>query len=485
MISQAGFCQNQFSKSYDIGNGNGDWGKDVFVNDSNNYVIFSGGSIASTGLDYRFARIINQNQEVVKIDSFSSGNNYTFYYDGYAGYVQQIQNSYYAAYPVHYYGGIDSLEFRVRLTKYNSNLDTIFNKEYKVDSVSRPNSAFIFSNGDLGIVGLTKLSQDATDWNGFVLRVDTNGNIVWQHTYGFNNRYDEILNAYEDFNHNIVLGADYKYASDQYYNPWILVLNQNGIVIKNKYYTSEPLYNLGGAQVIPLNDSTYYQFGYLDSMGSGDFDFAYFFAKCDTNFQREWQIIFSQKYFSGPSSMKILPDSSIVVVGVKNIEGEDYTHGWIMKLSKNGIMLWERLYKFENSTWNYFNEFQVLPDSGFIIGGNTDGTSGTQDLWLVRLDKHGCLVPGCQINDGVVEVSEEENNIEVFPNPTSGEFNIQNSKFKIGDAIEVHDLLGRKITSQKISGNNSEQKISLANFASGIYLLRIVRNGKILFKKKL
>lgn len=75
------------------------------------------------------------------------------------------------------------------------------------------------------------------------------------------------------------------------------------------------------------------------------------------------------------------------------------------------------------------------------------------------------LVPaGC---DGIQEVTSS---ISLYPNPTSGALRVN------------YDLTGKLLIDNQLDGNN---EINLSLLTDGIYLMKILDNGKIIIAQKL
>lgn len=81
---------------------------------------------------------------------------------------------------------------------------------------------------------------------------------------------------------------------------------------------------------------------------------------------------------------------------------------------------------------------------------------------------------------GVSENLSDETNIAVFPNPTSGIFQIANTKYQISNS-EVYNLLGECV--HKHIGTFSNLQINLANQPNGIYFLNIKTEQGTISKK--
>jgi len=74
---------------------------------------------------------------------------------------------------------------------------------------------------------------------------------------------------------------------------------------------------------------------------------------------------------------------------------------------------------------------------------------------------------------GVGEI-EEDALISIYPNPTSGELNIQNVKGQI-DQIQLFDAMGRLVS----TFNPGFGKLNVSGLEAGIYVLNIHIEGRI------
>lgn len=153
-----------------------------------------------------------------------------------------------------------------------------------------------------------------------------------------------------------------------------------------------------------------------------------------------WETVFTNP---GPQNsqarltnvIELSNESGFVTAG---IEGEDVdglysfaVRGWLAKVDHEGQKLWERAYvgiETDNPRHEVF-DLKECPDGGFILAGESkDGDLATlppQQAWLLKLDQHGCLVPGCHLLDDVGEEVENPLQLAVYPNPTTDYLNFQ------------------------------------------------------------
>ena len=94
--------------------------------------------------------------------------------------------------------------------------------------------------------------------------------------------------------------------------------------------------------------------------------------------------------------------------------------------------------------------------------------NGSEQEWTVTVD----------IETGIIE---NENQFMIYPNPSSGIFNIQlNSKIQgsTNTQIIITDITGKQIYTSKFQ-NFKNSKIDLSDQTSGVYFICIVSNDKI------
>jgi hypothetical protein len=86
----------------------------------------------------------------------------------------------------------------------------------------------------------------------------------------------------------------------------------------------------------------------------------------------------------------------------------------------------------------------------------------------------------CLIDDTGIEEMALANALFVYPNPSEGEFVVQN-KLGIIDAVEVLNLQGQVIYTNKVAA--SSITVKLGEIASGTYFVRVTSNGSAAMKQ--
>ncbi|HTA62510.1 MAG TPA: PKD domain-containing protein [Bacteroidia bacterium] len=102
-------------------------------------------------------------------------------------------------------------------------------------------------------------------------------------------------------------------------------------------------------------------------------------------------------------------------------------------------------------------------------GSNCTGTASTNVTVII------CTTEITKYIDGI--------DISTYPNPAFEFFFLQTKSLLENATVEIYDVIGRKISSQKIT--NKLSLISLQNFVNGIYYVRVINNNAIIFEQKI
>lgn len=120
--------------------------------------------------------------------------------------------------------------------------------------------------------------------------------------------------------------------------------------------------------------------------------------------------------------------------------------GMLAKVSNEGDSLWMREYTIIDyaPVDHYINTMEKTEDGGYVMYGFTSfhnnlnvrpGDNGVE-AWILKVDTHGCLVPGCHLETSTAE-EEFPLDVKVYPNPTADQLYIWHSggdrKYKLVD----------------------------------------------------
>ncbi len=182
------------------------------------------------------------------------------------------------------------------------------------------------------------------------------------------------------------------------------------------------------------------------------------------------------------------PDSTLIVAGTLRSMA-DHDKGILFKLDKNGDTLWHRFYSHYPGAAlgkdQIFWDVKPTSDGGMVLTGETNSDDYPYaQLWLLKLDSMGCLVPGCG-SVGVQEYMDLFNGkLLVSPNPASDQVSVA---LDLTEGVDVSgpvravllDASGQIVQEQLVQQNLNQLRTTLdvSALPAGTYYLH-VRDAK-------
>lgn len=327
--------------------------------------------------------------------------------------------------------------------------------------------------------GRTNVMNGNTD--AFLLKVDSNLQQEWIRFYNqliFN--YAKAVTTLN--NGNLLLGAMRSNSAqvNQTANTWLLEVDTGGNVVRQWFDPSDSTYVAEGLRQTQDGGFIYG----AQKKGEQTINDVYKTAtivKLDSSFNKQW--VFNGGSISSYTSitdMEELADGSIIACGNKPFYETDSNtvSGWIIKLTANGSVVWERIYRGinETGTLNLLSDIDILPDGGLIAVGQCQKSGATppQVGWFLKLDSNGCEIENCTV--GLEEIYGGKQ-LEVYPNPTKDYFIIESSSDTIELNVVVYDVYGNVVVERR-EEKFKQLTIDTKGWASGFYLWSVVAKGK-------
>ena len=368
-------------------------------------------------------------------------------------------------------------------------IDTLFGKtiEYPIKELRYTNT--LESNSKIYIIGTEgryQLSPLA------ILCIDTSGNTLWYKKYANLPCYITHSTISEDGN-ILVSGFINKgdNITDTSYG-WYAKMDTAGNFIWTKSITEQRLTDTYG--IINIEKSNYiYMNNDASSNTTDNKDSSYAaISKIDMNGIVKWTKRYLNNPYKKACNVNKLIYSEGALYGIGNYETNEGAYEYtqylsLLKLDLQGNLLWKRLFKqwYENNLPSNMIESK---DGGFIIcgtGKDTTHTRGYSDAWIIKTDTNGCIVPGCNAKDGMVQIINPEKLFKVYPNPAKEIVNVEvitpNTLIK---NISIYNNQAQMVLSQNMVSQSSKQSISVSSLANGYYTLVIeLQDGSQAAKK--
>ena len=265
-----------------------------------------------------------------------------------------------------------------------------------------------------GISG-NKTSESFGGADYWLLRIDKVGQIIWEQHYGGSGD-DHLFDVAENQDGTILLvgysnstiSGNKMTAEMGGFDGWVLKVDQNGQLLSQNAFGGDNFDNL--YTITPTVDGGYLLGGSTASHPSetishfsrGSTD--YYIVKIDENGLYEWDARFGGHADDQVYAVKALHDGNFVLCGgsasglsidksTDNLGSYDY---WIIKMNPKGKMIWEHAYG--GTSLDVAYDIVEMPGGHLYVGGVSDSgqsdlkaspTHGFYDYWLAYLDQNG------------------------------------------------------------------------------------------------
>lgn len=388
------------------------------------------------------------------------------------------------------------------------------------------------SDGGYIVAGYTtsndgNVTQHKGEKDFWIVKIDTNGNLQWQKTYG-GTENDWASSIKQTSDGGFIIAGTSQSQNGDITNPfgntdyWVVKTDNQGNLQWQKSYGGSStdtandiqLTSDGGYILIGLSNSSN-GLHTTASLGGSDI----WVVKISNIGNLEWEKKLGNTSNDIGQSIKQTTDQGYILAGLQIID--NITKFWTAKLDTFGNTQWENLFGY--SGINRASSIIQLADGNYLATGYTNDNSnllghhGNSDVLLVKINTTGsviwykCLggslgdqgnsviqttegdyvisgISGSNngdvtINNGgldkwVVKLTKEvlstneillRNKLSFYPNPTQNKVTIDN--LTTDTTIATHDFSGKQVYYKK--HNDSTITIDVSSFAKGVYTVSI------------
>lgn len=390
------------------------------------------------------------------------------------------------------------------------------------------------SSNEFLVTGYTWVSMEKRT-QAFLMKLDTNGNLLWSHTFG--GQQTEQAFYVKELQNKDILFLGYTRTFSNSGDFYFVKTSPNGDKIFEKYYSSanvdygfnlaetadlgyllvgskggfynavEPDYQNSNSDIMLIktdvsgnelwrktyggnkhdfgntilidSENDVYVLGSTQSYGNGSFDM--YLLKTDYLGNEILSATYGGSDFEYGTSMAFSEDNNLFLFGTTNSFSNNYKPDmYLIKTDLSGNKLWEIIIGGDNSEYGY--SIVSDPDSGCTVLGATKSFGvGKFDVYLIKIDK-----------DGNIEFINNPNipkysNAIIYPNPFINTATIKletPNNFTNDFTMLIYDINGNLVKTSKIILTDKTQ-INRDNLSSGTYLFNIEsNNNKLKFRGK-
>lgn len=266
-------------------------------------------------------------------------------------------------------------------------------KTYGGTGVEEFHSVFQTEDGYYMVAGLTMTSGFGPK-DGWVLKLDGSGNVIWQKTYGGMNQ-DMFFSIEPTIGGGSIVGGFTGSFTPYQYDHWLLKLDADGNVEWQEMHllcgfpeTIHALQTSDGGYIV------------ADSFWTALYASECRLLKLDMAGDVEWQRTYGGSLNDAPYFIQQTTDGGYIVAGYTESFGAGGVDIWLLKLTSTGNVEWQKTYGGSEDDGRFDQRFSIreIPGEGYIMTGTTEsffGVGDEFDSWVLKLDTEGEIAAAC------------------------------------------------------------------------------------------
>ncbi len=268
------------------------------------------------------------------------------------------------------------------LIKTDSEGNLLWSKTVGGNNVDGGNSIFQTSDGGYFVTNHTE-SYGAGDCDSWVFKTDSAGNLLWSKTFG--GIIDDIgQEGIETSDGNfIVTGITGAHKDSIGGDAFLVKYSQAGNILWNKTYGGAG--SEDGRRIIESPDGGFVIAGMTTTNSNGQQDILVY--KINANGDLLWLKNFGGAGIEEGYGLSLTSDGGYVICGFSTSFGTGDEDAFLIKVNDSGNQLWSKNY---GGTSNEIAlSVASTPDGGFVMTGFTKSFGDSLDMLLIKTDEYG------------------------------------------------------------------------------------------------
>lgn len=332
---------------------------------------------------------------------------------------------------------------------------------------------------------------------GFVRKLDEQGNTVWHKYYGISDQ-DELvlgLTALSDTTFIICGTAGLDFFDLVTMRTKIWMIDSGGAVLKT-WQSPDSLKTTGTflTSVCPDGGLLGFAWNFNGYNDWGDEKEQPALIKWNSNLEWEWTQYFGPAHssFSLWHDLRPTPDGNFIGAGrvapYNLADLNAHLYGWLYKFTPEGDSIWARAdlseVPYESGIDdNVFGGVGFL-SSGSVVAGGNSYINGQFYGWIIKVTPDGCIdTLYCQTS--ALRPESEVRKMKIYPNPADEEVFIDHTVLPEGTLLTLTALSDGCVVWQQTTIPGQQVRVATARFAQGMYVLSALTPRGVTAREKL
>ncbi len=263
------------------------------------------------------------------------------------------------------------------LIKTDSNGSVQWNQTYGKQQYEHGSSIIQAIDGGYALAGKT-YSYGAGGSDMWLIKIDSNGTIQWNQTYGETN-YEETCTLLQTVDGGFILAGNTQwYATSIISNILLIKVDTNGTILWNQTF-GDSSSNEFVASMIQTMDGGFALAGEIDKGFRSDM----YLMKIESNGRIQWNQTYGGKNDERALAIIQTEEKQFILAGSTNTYGAGEDDIWVVKTDENGTVLGDQTYG--GSKCDYVFAMIQTVDGELALAGSTNSYgAGDFDMWLIK-----------------------------------------------------------------------------------------------------
>ena len=248
--------------------------------------------------------------------------------------------------------------------------EVVWQKTYGGKKYDEAHSIVANNDGTFVVAGFSSSFSELSDFDAWAMKLDANGSIIWQKTYATTG-FDRVYAAKALPTGGYIFAGETDYSHSSGFDFWVFRVDANGDMLWQKTYgfnrndTAYALENGHNGSIVVAGKSS--------SASSGTDDF--WAMQMTVNGEIQWQKSYGEGFYSEAKTIVALPKNCYLVAGQAERNGGGY-NGWAMKIDAESAPFGQFTSAIVSDSPAKSTNTSVLPQTAELPSVNT--TAGIQ-----------------------------------------------------------------------------------------------------------